>query len=625
MFKYRCLCISLFSVWASNSSAQVVVNGYARVTNIVGNQITFSSTVGEIDETADTFDNGDYIILMQMQDNVIGSTANDATFGNLGSIHSAGVYEIRQIVSQVAGPPRVLTLDAAPTNTYNIGANSSVQAITFRRFGSPHYTSTFNMRALPWNGAIGGVLAIDVPGIFTLGHNLSADGAGFRGAPNDDNSSSNWTDMPSPTCEDTPFFASFPGPRAPKGEGIYRNTNPNYVAARGKILNGGGGGNSHNGGGGGGGNYSAGGLGGWGWNCNTIPRNAGGQGGIGLNAHININRIFMGGGGGAGERNNGFESYGGNGGGIIIIRANTIQTTGACGILNITANGNNAPLGNGWDGCGGGGAGGSIVFIVANWSVSPTCPISVTANGGNGGSVNSSTHGGGGGGGQGVIFFTTPAPANVSVATTQGQGGCNNHSNPCDRAADGENIGTNVFFNSSSPLPVELAYFRAKAVSKQTARIEWLVQTAINVDKFVLERSDNLQNWQEIHQQRWNNQLYFSYLDTEIPFTLAYYRLKIFDKDGSYKFSRVVNVQFAGRSTIGIYPNPTNDKVFVEFGEEIQKISLQDLNGNKIPISIENASERKVISLNHLPRGLYILQIQTEKEIFTEKLIIQGN
>ncbi|MFN3315426.1 MAG: hypothetical protein ACK40K_01345, partial [Raineya sp.] len=333
-----------------NSLFAQVINGYARVTGISGTSITISTATGEINETADTFDNGDLIIIMQMQDNVIGSTANDATFGNLGSITSTGLYEVRQIVSQVSGPPRILTIDAPLSNTYNVGANSSVQIITFRRLGSPNYTSTANMSALTWNGNIGGVLAIDVPGIFTLGHHLSADGAGFRGAPEDANSMSNWSAMPTPTCEDAIFFASFPGPRAPKGEGIYRNTNPNFVAARGKILNGGGGGNSHNGGGGGGGNFSAGGLGGWGWNCDAVSRNAGGQGGISLNAHININRVFMGGGGGAGERNNGFDAYGGAGGGIVIVRANTIQTTGACGTLNISANGLNAPIGGGWDG-----------------------------------------------------------------------------------------------------------------------------------------------------------------------------------------------------------------------------------------------------------------------------------
>ncbi|WP_448528914.1 T9SS type A sorting domain-containing protein [Raineya sp.] len=172
---------------------------------------------------------------------------------------------------------------------------------------------------------------------------------------------------------------------------------------------------------------------------------------------------------------------------------------------------------------------------------------------------------------------------------------------------------------------MEFIYFRAKAVSKQTAQIEWLVQTAINVDKFILERSDNLQSWQEIHQQKWNNQTYFSYLDIDVPFNMVYYRLKVLDKDGFYKFSRIATVQFAGKSKIAIYPNPTSDKVFVELDEEIQKISLQDLKGNKIPISIEDARERKTISLNHLPRGLYILQIHTEREIYTEKLIVQGN
>ncbi|MDW8296934.1 MAG: hypothetical protein RMJ97_08625, partial [Raineya sp.] len=522
-FSITLLLVSFF-VFCSKSYAQVV-NGYARVTNIAGNQVTISTAAGEINETADTFDNGDLIIIMQMQDNVIGSTANDATFGNLGSIQSAGLYEIRQIVSQVSGPPRVLTLDAAPSNTYNLGANSSVQVITFRRFGSPNYTSTSNMSALAWNGNIGGVLAIDVPGIFTLAHNLSADGAGFRGGGNDVNNVAG--------CDAATYFSATGGDYAPKGEGIYRNTNPNYAAARGKILNGGGGGNTHNGGGGGGSNFSAGGTGGPGWGgSSTTPCSpgVGGIGGVGLNAHININRVFMGGGGGTGERNNNLTTNGGNGGGIIIIRAATLQTTGVCGTpLSITANGlaGASPTS---DGAGGGGGGGSIIFIVDNWNVSPTCTINVRANGGNGGNVNhSAIHGGGGGGGQGVIFYTTPAPANVSNITSQGQGGCNR--NPCDsRADDGENIGTNVFFNSSTPLPVDLLNFSAKAIAHRSAKIEWLIANTINVEKFILERSVDMLNWQPNYTQKYNRENYYTYVDDEIDNNLVYYRLKIIDK-----------------------------------------------------------------------------------------------
>lgn len=621
--KRICFYTLVFTLFLTNFTFGQVVNGYAKVTSIVGNQVTISTNVGEINETADTFDNGDFIIIMQMQDDVIGSTANDPSFGSLGSIKSAGLYEIRQIVSQIMGPPRVLTLDAPLSNIYNIGPNSSVQVITFRRFGNPHYSSTQNMSALPWNGNIGGVLAIDVPGIFTLQHHLSANGAGFRGGEQDDNSQSGWQDMPNPLCEDDIFFSNFPGTRAPKGEGIYRNTNPNYVAARGKILNGGGGGNSHNGGGGGGGNFSAGGTGGWGWNCNTVNRKAGGQGGVSLNAHININRIFMGGGGGSGERNNGFDSYGGNGGGIIIIRAGTIQTSGNCGGLNISANGDNAPIGGGWDGCGGGGAGGSIVFIVNNWNVASTCPITVSASGGNGGHVNSSIHGGGGGGGQGVIFYTTPAPAHVSNTTAQGIGGCNNRSNPCDKADDGENIGTNVFFNVFTPLPLELAYFRAQAVTKQTAKVEWFVQTALNVDKFVLERSTDLQEWQEIYQQKWNNAQYYSYLDEAVPYKAVYYRLKTIDKNASYKYSSVVSVQFTSERKPLIYPNPANDKVFIELGTVPDSVILQNIKGNILEIPLTYEPERVVLQVNNLTNGLYFLKVQTKTTVWIEKIAIQ--
>ena len=88
-----------------------------------------------------------------------------------------------------------------------------------------------------------------------------------------------------------------------KGEGIYKNTNANFVNGIAKILNGGGGGGQDvNGGGAGGGNFTTGGLGGIGWNGTaagcpiaTSPR---GLGGLSLSAQITANRVFMGGGGG---------------------------------------------------------------------------------------------------------------------------------------------------------------------------------------------------------------------------------------------------------------------------------------------------------------------------------------
>lgn len=48
----------------------------------------------------------------------------------------------------------------------------------------PQYTSaTFSsaLAALPWNGAVGGVLAVDVASQLTLGGTVSLNGTGFRG------------------------------------------------------------------------------------------------------------------------------------------------------------------------------------------------------------------------------------------------------------------------------------------------------------------------------------------------------------------------------------------------------------------------------------------------------------
>ncbi|GIV39342.1 MAG: hypothetical protein KatS3mg033_1142 [Thermonema sp.] len=618
------LWISLSAHWAQ---AQYV-NAYAKVLAVSGNNLTLSTAPGEINETYDTFDNGDLIIIMQMQGNVLGNTTNTSAFGDpIAGLGSVGLYEVRQIVSQTYSPQRVLTLDAPPANTYQIDSNSSLQVITFRRLGNPNYTTTSNLAALPWNGNIGGVLAIDVPGTLTLAHNLTADGAGFRGGPNDDNTQSLWRNMPNPVCEDNVFYSNYPGVRAPKGEGIYKNTNPNYVAARGKLLNGGGGGNSHNGGGGGGGNYSAGGNGGWGWNCDQVNRSAGGLGGIALNGYTSINRVFMGGGGGAGERNNGFDSYGGNGGGIIILRAASVGTSGSCTSARlISANGNDAAPGNGWDGCGGGGAGGSIVLIVNNWNVPLSCPIHVSVNGGNGGNVNSSMHGGGGGGGQGVIFFTTPLPANVTTSTAPGIGGCNNNANPCDRAANGQNAGSSVFTSQFTPLPVELLGFRALALEYPKVRLEWAVAQPEEAAAFHIERSVDLQTWEEIgrllskpHQQ------YYSFYDTEASNRQIYYRLKVYRTSGEHFYSNVQFVDFGHvTAEVYLYPNPTTNKVFISSNRKLLKVWVCGIEGTllaDVPVRVEG--HQAEVSLHSLANGFYLLYIQTENQLKIERVCLQ--
>ncbi|MEI6021985.1 MAG: T9SS C-terminal target domain-containing protein, partial [Bacteroidota bacterium] len=311
------LFFSLLLISGFYLKSQSTVNAYAKITAVSGSSVL---TISNVDQTNHTFTVGGQVIIMQMQDDVIGSnTTNISTFGNLSSIANAGNYEIKTIaaITPTSGTPTSLTLTSVLANSYNTGANSSVQLITFRDLGA-NFTTTANISGITWNGNVGGVVAFYVTNTLTLNHRILADGLGFRGGLySNDNGGSICT-----SNSNTLYIANN-NQLGYKGEGIYKNTTNNFNNARGRLLSGGGGGNDHNAGGGGGGNFSAGGQGGNGYNnCTTFP--GGGLGGISLSTQISASCVFMGGAGGGGQQNNGQNSAGGNGGGIILIKANTI-------------------------------------------------------------------------------------------------------------------------------------------------------------------------------------------------------------------------------------------------------------------------------------------------------------
>ncbi|MDQ3108822.1 MAG: T9SS C-terminal target domain-containing protein, partial [Bacteroidota bacterium] len=159
--------------------AQTPVNCYAKITAMAGNTLTLNN----VNQVYASFTTGQYVIVMQMQADVIGAnTTNTAAFGNLSTIQSAGLYEVAQISSITGSPtPTSITLTTALTNTYSTAANTSLQLISYPTLGSPNYTTTADISAVPWDGNVGGVVAFLVNGTLTLNHNITSDGAGFRG------------------------------------------------------------------------------------------------------------------------------------------------------------------------------------------------------------------------------------------------------------------------------------------------------------------------------------------------------------------------------------------------------------------------------------------------------------
>lgn len=608
----------------SKSVAQI--NGYAKVTAIAGTALS----VNNVNETFDSFEAGEQLVIMQMQGADIGSnTADNASFGTLSNIQNAGVYEIRTIasVTESAGVPTTITLSAAPSNTYTIAGN--VQVITFPKFGSGgNYTTTANITGVAWNGNVGGVVAFQVDKYLTLAHNISADAIGFQGGARGGDDGGG--------CISTTFISSVNAAYGNKGQGIYVNTTAGYAAARGKIVNGGGGASRHNGGGAGGGNYTAGGDGGVGWNPSCGSQ--GGIGGEGLSAYISTSRMFMGGGGGGGQTNNNVGSGGATGGGIIILKADSLIVTGTCGGRSITANGGTANNGNN-DGQGGGGAGGSIYLNVGGIRVVSACPLTISANGGNGGTVNNGgQHGAGGGGGQGVVFVTATGPfSNTSISTNNGSGGCNTNAVPCTNQANSGagSANSGIFYNlAAGPLPVELLFFNAYKQNHQVT-IQWATATEQNCSHFVVYRSADGVSWLPIaHKNGAGNSAvrvdYVDYDQQPLP-GINYYVLEQFDFDGTRTVSPIIAVDFSaeGENKIALFPNPGNSEVFVQMQDKGDDVALfcADISGRKIALEFTRQNANMIrFSVDHLENGHYFLLLVSGGKVNTIPFLVNhGN
>ena len=616
---------------------QAQVNGYASVSSLLpGRKLSIAGS----NETYGMFKKNDVVIVMQMQDNVIGSNINnDISFGNLGTTASAGVFEIA-VISTVKrddadgddddddnnNPILEIKLSADLANTFITSANSSVQVITFPTLGSSGFTTTADITAVPWNGSLGGVVAFNVNGTLTLNHNITADNSGFKGGLMDAST------YPYGTCNSTTFFTAANPLFGNKGEGIYKSTNPAFAAGNGKILNGGGGGNTINGGGSGGGNFSSGGSGGAGWSCAS---STGGVGGIALNGYISAIRFFLGGGGGSGESNDFNNDKGGDGGGIIIIKALQIQTTGSGTAVKISANGQ---AGNSVsnDGAGGGGAGGSIIFQVSNWNISATKPLQISANGGNGGDVNNGgRHGGGGGGGQGVVLFNNSMPSsNASVNTTNGTGGLNyTGGTRADNGTGADNQG--IMQNAFGVLPLKLIDFSASK-NNEKVELQWKAQNQINVAHFEIQRSTNGTSFNAIGNKQaiLNNQSINSYTFTDLqPIPgVHYYRLRMIDNDGSFTYSKILMIKGNHQSNekLGIYPNPATTQATLYIKSEKSGFAAVHLLNMKGAVVLKHhlqvVNGENALSLNNfsnLPAGVYNVQLIINNTSHYTRLIIQ--
>ncbi len=195
---------------------------------------------------------------------------------------------------------------------------------------------------------------------------------------------------------------------------------------------------------------------------------------------------------------------------------------------------------------------------------------------------------------------------------------------------------SSFYFATSIVLPLNLLTFTG-TLQDNTTLLEWETTNEVNTSHFIVERSINGQNFDQIGTvaaagNSSSNKKY-SFIDYDAtlqPSSILYYRLKMMDIDGAFTYSHVVTISLpftTGKVTL--FPNPAFNEVKVTITTPADGKIRWNLIDNAGRVVIQNSVELRKgnnnvsINITKLSTGFYYLSVTgagIDQKVKLEKL-----
>ncbi len=207
-------------------------------------------------------------------------------------------------------------------------------------------------------------------------------------------------------------------------------------------------------------------------------------------------------------------------------------------------------------------------------------------------------------------------------------------------------IGTGVNFNisayysdfrewCSAVLPVEFLSFTGQPGDKNNIILKWETATESNNDYYILERGSDGKTFEEYGKVKGagttNINSNYSFTDKYPLRGINYYRLKQVDYDGNFSYSKIISInnQQINKSSVNIYPVPSDRELICEFfteGDSEINITVIDVLGN-IVMQEETKAKRGMnkskLNIQNLSQGVYFLKMDNGIQQSQNKFIKQ--
>jgi len=185
----------------------------------------------------------------------------------------------------------------------------------------------------------------------------------------------------------------------------------------------------------------------------------------------------------------------------------------------------------------------------------------------------------------------------------------------------------------STSLPVTLLYFTGRNEDGQS-KLTWETTTEDQVDRFVIERSDDGRQFAEIGTVKAtgnsNFSIKYNFTDSKPVMKYAWYRLRMVDIDGKARYSNVIRLVNDVRNiaVLSVTPNPFENTLRVQVNSDKVSpatIRIVDLTGREM-YRLNNVltAGNNTISVHpstSLASGVYVLQLIANDEVILNQKI----
>lgn len=180
----------------------------------------------------------------------------------------------------------------------------------------------------------------------------------------------------------------------------------------------------------------------------------------------------------------------------------------------------------------------------------------------------------------------------------------------CGGGGDNHQWTITVAYGGGVVLPLELLNFNAKILNEEEVKVDWTVASEHQIMQYIVERSLDGENWQEVAQveaaNKPNVETTYSLVDVNPKGGFSYYRLLSVDENGSRESHTQVAVHREDIAlTVNVFPNPAKDVVNIIGQNGNYTFTLYNVNGDVVV----NSTQPQV-DISALPDGIYFYRVE---------------